>query len=264
MNNVPCTWRLIKDGTASGSFNMAVDEAILRARKTEEVPSTIRFYSWDKKYISVGYFQQLTPDIVSFCQQHDIGLVRRLTGGGCVLHDEEVTVSIIFSKKEIRHLLASSEYYRIISECVQTALAGVGVKTQLYMGESSLSASSYFCFNQPAKYDVMVSDKKIFGSAQFRSQDIILQQGTLRMKRGAYAEFGERASSLADAIADLPAPKNNLAIYDILAKGFEQRLQIRFMPDTLTGNEKQLAEQLQYEKYAINPAPLFSVPLCQQ
>lgn len=252
MNNVSRTWRLIKDGSARGSFNMAVDEAILRARKTQEVLSTIRFYSWDKKYISVGYFQQLSPEIVSFCQQHDIGLVRRLTGGGCVLHDEEITVSIIFSKKEIRHLLGSSEYYRIISECVQISLAEVGIKTHLYMGASSTASPTYFCFNQPAKYDVMVANKKIFGSAQFRSQDIILQQGTLRTKRYTFAEFGQHASSFEEAVTDT-RQKAPLDLYGIIAKGFEQRLQISLVPDTLTEKEKQLAEHLQYEKYTTRP-----------
>ena len=49
-------WRLLVDGSASGPFNMGVDEALLDTALRDGQPS-LRFYLWRGPWLSLGYGQ---------------------------------------------------------------------------------------------------------------------------------------------------------------------------------------------------------------
>src|SRR5215510_420244 len=72
----------------SAAMNMAIDEALL---ESATVPS-IRFYRWQSPALSFGYFGKFA-DVGIYAGQRD--LVRRWTGGGIVLHQDDVTYSIV-------------------------------------------------------------------------------------------------------------------------------------------------------------------------
>src|SRR5919197_5335891 len=81
------TWRLIQDGAAPGSFNMAVDDALLEAARRDETPPTLRLYGWSRPTLSLGPHQDPEPGIDhAFRRRRGIDLVRRPTGGRAVLH----------------------------------------------------------------------------------------------------------------------------------------------------------------------------------
>ena len=48
------TWRLITTNPASGSWNMAVDEAVLEHAGRGDVLPTLRLYAWDPPYIALA------------------------------------------------------------------------------------------------------------------------------------------------------------------------------------------------------------------
>ncbi len=61
-------WRLMRDGAASGAWNMAVDEALLLAQldqstldaPPDELPEPVlRFYDWNPACLSLGRFQKI-------------------------------------------------------------------------------------------------------------------------------------------------------------------------------------------------------------
>src|SRR5262252_2174086 len=72
----------------SAAMNMSIDEALLEAAT---VP-TIRFYRWRSPALSFGYFGKFS-DIAIYAAERD--LVRRWTGGGIVLHGDDLTYSIM-------------------------------------------------------------------------------------------------------------------------------------------------------------------------
>ena len=84
--------RVIVDPPADGAWNMAVDEALLLS--DERTGLTIRFYQWEEPTLSLGYFQSLAER-----EQHppsvDCPMVRRASGGGAILHDRELTYSMV-------------------------------------------------------------------------------------------------------------------------------------------------------------------------
>src|SRR5699024_10331336 len=93
------TWNILKTDFHEASINMAIDEALLRWHSEGKIPPTIRFYGWSKPSLTVGQFQNVDSAIdFSGVEKHQCDFVRRLTGGSAVLHDDELTYSIIVSE----------------------------------------------------------------------------------------------------------------------------------------------------------------------
>jgi len=70
---------------------MAIDETLLESAATEN-RCTLRWYQWDQPTISLGYFQKnVTEDADETWK--NLARVRRLSGGGAILHHHELTYS---------------------------------------------------------------------------------------------------------------------------------------------------------------------------
>lgn len=242
-------WRLLVDDPQDGAWNMAVDEAILLQRKNGTTLSTLRIYSWQKRTVSLGYFQRVDKNTADFCGQNNIDLIRRPTGGGFVLHDQEITFSVVFSRQDLRDQRQAVEYFRIIATCIQNALSTMGVTVSLEENVFSGKDNHFFCFNNPTKYDLLVNGKKVCGSAQRRYRDIILQQGSLILRTPGDPVFWQQAAGLEEVLRQ---PISRDEICDAFQKSFAAELQLNFNSGKLTESELVLARQLTAEKYTRN------------
>src|SRR5687768_10650291 len=83
-------WRVVRTGAASGPRNMALDLAMLRGACREEVPPTLRFYTWDPPAVSLGRFQCSEGIDLGYARGRGWDVVRRPTGGRAVLHHREL------------------------------------------------------------------------------------------------------------------------------------------------------------------------------
>lgn len=239
-------WRLLVDDPQDGAWNMAVDEAILHQRRTGASLSTLRIYSWQRRTISLGYFQRIDQPLADLCGQDSIDLIRRPTGGGFVLHDQEITFSLIFSRQDLREQRQAVEYFRVIATCIQKALLALGVQVSLAETVYSGKDNHFFCFNNPTKYDLLVAGKKVCGSAQRRYRDIILQQGSLILRTPGDPAFWRQAAGLEEAL------RQKISLTDIstaFQQSFASELHLNFVPGNLTAAELQLARQLAAGKY---------------
>lgn len=155
--------RLLTTGEGSAAFNMGLDEAILESVAAHEAPPTLRLYAWKPAAISIGYFQGLHEEVdVAACASHGVDVVRRITGGGAVFHQAELTYSVVIPEGHplfVRSILAS--YERICAGVI----AGLG-----FLGIDSAFA--------PIN-DIVSLGKKVSGNAQTRKRGCILQHGTV-------------------------------------------------------------------------------------
>jgi lipoate-protein ligase A len=157
-------WREIRDGKATASFNMGTDEAILDAVAAGSSPPTLRLYTWSPSAVSIGRFQAFKEAVnVEACRERGIDIVRRISGGGSVFHDElgEVTYSVILNEEHLpsRDYVASFEY--LLGGVIGT-LRTLGLKAEF----SRIN-------------DVVVKGRKVSGSAQVRRNGAVLQHGTV-------------------------------------------------------------------------------------
>src|SRR5690606_13384686 len=124
-------WGLIRSGHLTGAMNMAVDEAILRSGARGGTP-TLRFYGWGPPAISIGYFQNAEREVDSAaCKSVGVDVVRRPTGGRAVLHDVEVTYSLILPEENDVVPKGITESYRTISEGIVRGLISLGLDAKM-------------------------------------------------------------------------------------------------------------------------------------
>ncbi len=261
-------WRLLNTGFQDGPVNMAIDEAILLAHAEGKVPPTLRFYGWEPAAVSLGYFQRFEKEIdVQACQGLGIDWVRRLTGGRAVLHDHEVTYSVIISEE---HLSGSVlETYKELSQGLLAGFQVLGARAELKAPDStkvaSVKGTSAACFDAPSWYELVVEDRKIVGSAQTRKSGVILQHGSIPLSidldrlvgilrvpsEQARARLKAMLSTKAVGIWDvLPDRPDFERVAQAMAEGFAQALEVKLIPGELTPEEQRITAQLRQSKYA--------------
>ena len=171
----------------SGAMNMAIDEALL---ETAKVPS-IRFYQWDHPALSFGYFCAF-EGVRSYEGTRD--LVRRWTGGGIVVHGEDLTYSIVIPARNAAFSETSRIIYEHVHQAMANSLAGSGPRAELAtvaavcdrrnQSNSAVTDRRYsYCFANPVRADVLVDGRKIAGAAQRRTRAGLLQQGSIQNVR---------------------------------------------------------------------------------
>jgi len=171
-------WRLILSPPLDGADNMAIDEAISR----HCITPTLRIYSWKSPTLSLGHFQKADYGLVDRCRSKSVGLVRRPTGGRAVLHQSELTYSVIANYRDFPPPSTLSGIYSTLADWQVDVLNSLGIRASL--GEKR-SASSYSkvtsCFSSGTPYEINVGGKKIAGSAQKRGKERFIQHGSILM-----------------------------------------------------------------------------------
>ena len=179
-------WRLLLDEAADGAWNMAADEAMLLSHAAGKSGPTLRFYAWSPAAVSLGYFQHADAEIDrAACANRGIDVVRRLTGGRAVLHDAEVTYSLVVRESEAYIPNGVTASYLFFSRGIVAGLARLGINAQMQAPGVAGARSdekairSSVCFDAPSYYELTVGGRKIVGSAQVRKDGILLQHGSI-------------------------------------------------------------------------------------
>ena len=159
------------DAARSAAMNMAIDEALL---EMANLPA-IRFYRWHSPALSFGYFGRFA-DVVDYAAQRD--LVRRWTGGGIVLHGDDLTYSVIIPARDSLFVHSSISIYTSVHSAIRNALVASGERAQMAPNESPRVSES--CFANPVRADVMVNGRKVAGAAQRRTRAGLLHQGSIQ------------------------------------------------------------------------------------
>lgn len=262
-------WRFLNTGPCDAASNMAIDEALLLTHEAGVTPPILRVYAWDTPTISVGYAQKTDQEInLSACRQHGVGIIRRPTGGRAVLHDQEVTYSLILPTTLFQGTDTLTEHYRRIGLALTAALQQVGLPVQLARGRRRQSAArlpaSPACFSALARYEISAAGKKIVGSAQKRLRNSLLQHGSipleldrrrlfqcLRTTSAYQADLIQEAYATMTAINEIAlSPISPSAIHHALQNELAAAFDIEFIHDTLQAAEQRLATELRTTKYA--------------
>jgi len=175
------TIRILHDPALDGPTNMARDEALmLRVGRSESVP-TLRLYQWDPPTISLGYFQKYADYEALPPPAGTLAVVRRLTGGGAILHDLEMTYSLTLPANHRLLADGANRLYEMAHDAVIATLSGLDVESARCgtTDDSSPSRGPFFCFARRHCFDVLIGANKVAGSAQRRTREAILQHGSI-------------------------------------------------------------------------------------
>jgi len=242
-------WRLLITNDNTAAMNMAIDRAVLVEHSKNHVPPTVRFFTWSPPAISIGYFQSLSEEIdLDNCRNLGVDYVRRITGGGAVFHEDELTYSIVISESHPQIPNNIMDSYGRICGAVIKGLDDLGIK------------SEYKPIN-----DIITGGKKISGNAQTRKMNTVLQHGTIltdvdvdkmfsllkvpneKIKDKLIADVKERVTSIKHVLGEKIA-FDDAAI--AMKKGFEKEFNVELVEGSLTDEEYILSKKFEKECFS--------------
>ncbi len=175
---------VFRDPPLDGPTNMARDEHLLHSEELR--PAAIRVYGWTPPTISLGYFQRYA-DVAGLPEDvRGLTVVRRVTGGGAILHDREVTYGLVLDATVPVTAEPPVALYRLTHTCWRDALAGDGVNVEMAPDSFPMPTprtGPFFCFEKPGRTDLIIDGRKVLGSAQRRIAGRVLQHGSLLLGR---------------------------------------------------------------------------------
>jgi len=228
-----------------GPWQMACDEALLLCAGGDRVPR-FRFYSWSEPTISLGYFQDYRNFLSAFPNLSGLTIVRRLTGGGAILHDREITYSLIISADHDLYKKGPIAAYTLVHQAIADCLRALRVELELRPKDPNYARvrdEPEFCFARPCPTDLIHPTGKLVGSAQRRLPEAFLQHGSIILQR----RFPDHpTTALEDLVPDPPPPDE---LEQTFATEIEKKLQLPFQKREFTPAELDRTEQL-IPKYA--------------
>ena len=182
----------------NAALNMAIDEALLESA----TKPTLRFYGWKGPSLSFGYFGRYA-DAEREGGSRD--RVRRWTGGGIVLHGNDLTYSLVIPAGCRSFALTPGAIYATVHQAIRDVLLAEG-KAAL-IATSARPKISEACFANTVVADVLLGENKVAGAAQRRTRLGLLQQGSIQVPQLAASFAGNFARALCSAnhIRNLPS-----------------------------------------------------------
>lgn len=185
-------WRFVFTGASDAFSNMAVDEAILQSCQTGLALPTLRLYLWKPPGISIGYFQTVEKTVdLRKCKKSNVDVVRRITGGRAVLHEDEITYSLCACCQEYPELGKNTrETYQRVSFALLESLKALGIQAEWARSNRERTAFadnsliSKPCFISSSRFEITVAGKKLIGSAQKRTKNSFIQHGSIPLGNG--------------------------------------------------------------------------------
>lgn len=266
MNILQETWALLDSGHHDAAINMAIDEALLEWHSEEKIPPTIRFYGWKNPTLTVGHFQNVEKTIdFEGIKKHRCEFVRRLTGGSAVLHDDELTYSIVVRESHPKIPQSVNKAYYVLAQGLLEGYRLLGIDADFAIPERELfKERSAVCFEVPAIYEMVVDGKKVSGNAQTRKLGVLLQHGSIPLSFDAdmlfdlfkfsSEKFRERKRKAfvqkAISINDITETKHTYdSVKEAFLAGFEKSLNIRTETMELTDEQWKYIHYLADTKY---------------
>ena len=240
---------------------MAVDRAIQVARQDGDAPPTLRLYEWARPTVTLGRFQDADSVDADYCSAHGIDLVRRHTGGRGVLHDDEVTYSVIAGIAD-GVPRGTSESYRRLCGALAMAYSLLGVDAAL-TSRARGSRDSAACYLHATQADLSMGVRKLSGSAQVWLGSTVLQHGSFTISRDIARDASvfrlsaeERERLLQDTVTLLGAlgiTPSRVSVREAILEGFANSLGINLVAGELSTTELQIAAHLHSELLERSP-----------
>ena len=239
--------RVLDTGVLEGRLNIAIGQAIVEARQRGEVPDTLRFLRFPPTAL-IGRHQALAQEIdLGYCRANDIGVVRRITGGGAIFMEPGLLGWELAFNRSTLGVKTLPELTREICQAVADGISALGVAARF----------------RP-RNDIEVDGRKISGTGGFFDGDTLFFQGTVlvdmdpqvmisalrvpqaKLARHKLDSAANRVVTLRELMAD-ETPQLE-AIQAALVKALSERFGLESSPGELSRAEQADAERLLREE----------------
>jgi len=169
------TWQLRSDGRCPPGLTMKKDLELFEAVRLGSISGILRIYNWTEPALTTGFHQESFAVNDPFL---DIPIIRRPTGGGAVLHFDDITFSI--STPQIGAFSGGIlECSGNITHVMKSTFRGCGIETEAKGGRHAFSP---ICFLRPSPAELMIGENKIMGLALAKKEGFLLMQGVIPLR----------------------------------------------------------------------------------
>jgi len=229
---MPDLWSVIDTGLRPAAQNVALDRALLEARRAEEIPSTLRFLRFTRCAL-LGSDRSAAQELdVDYCGAAGITVQRRVTGGDPMHLDERQIAWALYLHRRDTGTDDLRAVARRLCHAAATGVSALGVDAR------------YRSWGE-----IEVDGRRIAASAGLVDGDALLLQGLLLvdgdagalqlasrfagrvLAGGGYGAAGDRVASLAEILGAAP---DAAAIKRYLVEAFESEFSVEFGEGDLT------------------------------
>lgn len=235
-------FKLIRSEPTSAAGNMAFDASMLSRYMDDGIPA-LRLYNWSEPSFTYGLSQVPENEIdTARCAADGIGVAGRMTGGGVLFHNDDITYSFVCGKEDVGEPKACLVSYREICAFLINFYRSLGLKASFALESPEFkdrSTPSELCAGSNEKYDILINGKKIGGNAQKRKRSAIFQHGSIPISidwdlQARYLKLpvkgmDERSTSLSGELETIPGKS---ALEDKFITAFGETFAVEFTKDT--------------------------------
>jgi lipoate---protein ligase len=157
-------WRVVDTGLRPAAQNIAMDRALLEARRAEEIPGTLRFLRHTPCAL-LGHQHSAAQEFhVEYCRTHDIPIQRGITGGAASYAHEAQLIWALYLHKRDFPTSDMRAISRRICHAAATAVSALGVDARFR-----------------ARSDIEVDGRSLCGAGSAFDGDALLFEGTLHL-----------------------------------------------------------------------------------
>lgn len=171
--------RFIPFEIKTGKENMQIDSDLLDFSIQNKLSEPVfRLYGWSPACVSLGRNQKDDFIDYDFLKSKNIDVVRRLTGGRALLHDDEITYSFICPFSHLKNGENVKESYIEISQLLINKFKKLDIDLD-FGNNNGIHTKFDYCMLISTGADLCYKGKKLIGSAQCRKDGYILQHGSI-------------------------------------------------------------------------------------
>lgn len=255
--------RYIASGAGNAAFNMAADEVLSLSLKEQRNFSYLRLYTWQPAALSFGYNQRIEKIVnVDAAKESGICLVRRMTGGRMVFHNEEYTFSAGMTIEDLRSVTGNQATFLdmfifMISPLV-CALQKAGISARLSSAKECIKtdADKHHCYSAAAGHSIFAENRKLVGAAGLMRDNCLVIHGSIPVKcsfppEGIFHQKVHNWENLEIAcLSDFIESRQILDLPDEISKEYARIYSTNIRKCFLSERENLLVEKLAREKYA--------------
>ena len=250
--SVAAPLRLIPFDRLAAVRQLALSEAMLDEVGRNGGPPTLRIYGWPGSTMLLGSGQPSEAVDREACERLEIPLLRRMSGGTAVLHDEQ-TISLQLTLPADHPLVSDDIHrnFRWFSELLIAALARLGIAASWMpldqaRAEQAPAGLEGACYSTLAPYEVAVNGRKLIGHGQIRRIRATAMQAmvyrvfepsrTVRLLDHAGRSDQELEHELAERVIDLRSAAGRAISVDAYIDAVVRTAESTFGPIERTGS----------------------------
>lgn len=259
MNN----FRFIESGSMGPADNMAIDEILADSLAERRDSVYLRIYQWNPPTLSFGYNQKIDKIVdIEAVKQSGLGIVKRMSGGKMVFHNQELTFSLGMTAEFIaKHQGKSTtflEMFKFAMEPMVNALIKTGIPARFSssreMGQHS--QNNLHCYAVAAGHSIYAADKKLVGAAGIFRRNCLVIHGSIPVQATFPSAMLFKGPTKPDtgvlmaALLEFIDPQEIANLPAGIAQMYAHQLRLALQNAGLTSEEKDSSRILAGNKYS--------------